>query len=228
MNPPPAEWDTDPSPFGRREDIDVVLFPSHADLESCKKPGFTLGAQNARPTKALQPGEVSMQMIKDLGCTYVLCGHSDRRKAGETDSDIATQVSAAINAGLIPILCVGETADERSAGQAKNVIEKQLQSVLSSILLTPYSLLIAYEPIWAIGTGNTATPEDAEEMHAFIRSLLPKKEADGIRILYGGSVKKSNAQALIAQPDIDGFLVGGASLDPQEFGAIVDIAGTAA
>jgi len=160
-------------------------------------------------------------MLKTLGCTHVLCGHSERRRYhGETDDMIAAQVSAALALGIIPVLCIGENADEQKLKTTEHVLKHQLSSVIGSqsSQLTAQSFLIAYEPVWAIGTGTTPTPKDVQTVHAFIRSLLPNPKT---RIIYGGSVTGQNAAEFFRQPDIDGVLVGGASLKPQEFAAIV-------
>lgn len=231
MNPPPQGWNDNGSPYRPHSGIDVVVFPSLLDLAACIEAGLATGAQTARPEEnGAYTGDVSMTMVAGIGCNYVLCGHSERRiNHGETDEDTAAQAQAAITAGLTPIICVGETAQEREAGQEQDVIRRQLDLILplcSRPAARSPQPVIAYEPIWAIGTNNTATPENAQEMHAFIRSLLeaqsPKPEA--VRILYGGSVKPENAPSLIEQTDIDGFLVGAASLDPAAFGTIVSAA----
>ena len=174
-------------------------------------------------------GEVSAPMLRDAGAAGVILGHSERRQLfGETDEALARKVPAALAAGLEAILCVGESEEARDAGQTEAVLERQLQADLASVEGGALaSVVIAYEPIWAIGTGRTATPEQAQEVCAYIRDLLRERgaAADSVRILYGGSVKPANAAELMSQPDIDGALVGGASLDPSEFAAIVKAAG---
>ena len=161
-----------------------------------------------------------MEQLAKAGCHYVLCGHSERRKDhGETNEDVAVQVIGALENTLHPILCVGETEQERDEGKEKDIVKAQLSGIPLESTLT-----IAYEPVWAIGTGKTATPEQAEEMHAYIRSLLPDDKKESTRILYGGSMKPDNAQELLSQPNIDGGLIGGASLKPDSFGQIVEIA----
>jgi triosephosphate isomerase len=165
-------------------------------------------------------------MLKDCGCTYVIVGHSERRAIyGESDVLVAEKYAAAQTVGLIPILCVGETLAEREAGQTEKVVERQLDAVLAnSGIASLAKAVIAYEPVWAIGTGKTATPQQAQDVHAFIRAKLGKldrKIADGVRVLYGGSVKGANAKELFGQPDIDGGLIGGASLQADEFMTIV-------
>jgi len=159
-------------------------------------------------------------MLKEIGCTHVLCGHSERRQGhGETNEDVSRQAQAALDLGLHPVICIGETAKQREAGEAESTVHTQL-----SALPLHSDITIAYEPIWAIGTGNTATPELAQTMHAFIRSLLPDQSREKIRILYGGSMKPENAEELLLKEDIDGGLIGGASLKPDEFATIVSIA----
>lgn len=173
-------------------------------------------------------GEVSAPMLAEIGVDAVIVGHSERRRHfGESDAALARKVPAALAAGLEPILCVGESEEARDAEQTDGVLEAQLQADLAEV--EPGRLgdvVIAYEPIWAIGTGRTATPEQAQEAIAFIRDVLRERgTGDAVRILYGGSVKAANAAELMAQPDVDGALVGGASLDPEEFAAIVRAAG---
>ncbi len=221
MNPPPQGWDTTDSPFRPRTDIDVIVFPPMNTIDECVAQRLLVGGQYGRPESSGSfTGDVSMQQLKADGCRYVLCGHSDRRRHHEeSDSFVAEQAKAAIDAGLMPIICVGETADEREIGEATAVVKRQLSVIDPEVLAES---IIAYEPVWAIGTGKTATSKDAEEMHAFIRSLLPHKQQSNARILYGGSVKPENAPELIEQVDIDGFLVGTCSLKPNEFGKIID------
>lgn len=221
MNPAPAGFDAADTPYASKANVDVVVFPTFLDLQRCVDAKLACGAQCGRPEeKGAFTGDVSMTMIAATGAEYVLCGHSERRsKHGETDADVAAQARAALAAGLHPIVCVGETEDERTAGREKDVVQRQLADI-------PAGITIAYEPVWAIGTGKTATPDDAQAMHAFIRSLL-KTDADKTRILYGGSMNAANAEALLKQPDIDGGLIGGASLKTEEFRAIVALAAKA-
>jgi len=175
-------------------------------------------------------GEVSAAMLKDVGCRYVLVGHSERRQIyGESDALVARKFVAAQSNGLVPVLCVGETLEEREAGRTDEVVARQLDAVLS---VTGAGVLaravVAYEPVWAIGTGRTATPEQAQDVHAMIRGKVAALDATmgtSVRILYGGSVKASNARDLFAMPDIDGGLVGGASLKADEFARICAAAG---
>jgi triosephosphate isomerase (TIM) len=169
-------------------------------------------------------GEISAPMLLDLGVDGVLLGHSERRQYyAETDAALAEKLSAALDAGLDVILAVGESEAEREAGQTESVLERQVTTGLAAA--GDRVVTIAYEPIWAIGTGRTATPEMAEEAHAFVRSLLPNAVREATRIQYGGSMKPENARELLAQPDIDGGLIGGASLDAEPFLAIVAAAG---
>jgi triosephosphate isomerase (TIM) len=161
-------------------------------------------------------------MLFDLGCEYVLVGHSERRSVFHEDlAMVAAKFTAALSAGLKPILCVGETRAEREQGQTETIIAKQLQSVIDSAGIDAFqTAVIAYEPVWAIGTGLTATPNEAQAVHAFIRSELMQNQVDlgkAMRILYGGSMKPDNAASLLAMPDIDGGLIGGASLDADSF-----------
>lgn len=183
---------------------------------------FKLGAQNAYcEDRGAYTGEISPTMLLDVGCEYVILGHSERRHMGETNALIARKFLKAYDNGLTPILCVGETQEERELGQTSVVIQNQLQAVLELNSVECFKrALIAYEPIWAIGTGLTATPAQAEEVHAFIRACIAKlstRVAQTLRILYGGSVKSSNASELFKSPQIAGGLIGGASLQSEEF-----------
>jgi triosephosphate isomerase len=179
--------------------------------------------------KGAHTGEVSAGMLLDLGCRYVLVGHSERRTLyGEGDADVAARFAAALEAGLEPVLCVGETLEERESGRTEAVVERQLDAVLERSGVDSFGrAVVAYEPVWAIGTGRTATPEQAQAMHAFIRDKFASRDgiiAGQLRILYGGSVNGSNAADLFAREDIDGGLVGGASLKAEDFLAIRDAA----
>jgi len=168
-------------------------------------------------------GEVAPPMLKDAGCSHVIIGHSERRQYfGETDETVNKKAKASLEAGLIPIMCIGETLEEREDEKTFSVVERQLKGGMKDLsILESEGFIIAYEPVWAIGTGKTATPEQAEEVHSFIRRMLEKMYernlSSGIRILYGGSVKSENIDALMAKPDIDGALVGGASLKADAF-----------
>lgn len=220
MHPAPRGFDLPISPYRSAPDVDVVVFPSAADIDRCVAAQLNVGGQAARPEETgAYTGDVSMAMLAAHGCRAVLCGHSERRQHhGETDALVAAQVKAAVAAGLLPILCVGESGAERAAGIAQDVVRAQVEAAATD-LSAP--IVIAYEPVWAIGTGVTATPEDIRTMHAFIRSLLPASSVE-IPLLYGGSVKPDNAADIFACDDVDGALVGGASLDSHAFGDILD------
>jgi triosephosphate isomerase len=196
-----------------------------------KDTDVALGAQSvcAEPSGAFT-GEVSAAMLKDVGCRYVLVGHSERRQIfGEGDALVARKFVAAQSQGLVPVLCVGETLEEREADRTAEVVARQLDAVLAvSGVGSLAKAVIAYEPVWAIGTGRTASPEQAQDVHSMIRGKVSALDATiggSVRILYGGSVKASNARELLAMPDIDGGLVGGASLKADEFARICAAAG---
>jgi triosephosphate isomerase len=172
-------------------------------------------------------GEVSPVMLRDLGCSMAIVGHSERRHLfGEDDAMVNKRLRGGLRFNLTPVLCIGETLEEREAGRTFEVIERQVRAGLAGVDLAASPLVVAYEPVWAIGTGRTATTEQAQEAHAYVRALLEqlsqKKIAEQIRILYGGSVKPENVDELLRQPDIDGALVGGASLTAESFGRILD------
>jgi len=185
--------------------------------------GIALGGQDCHAeAKGAHTGDVSAAMLKDAGCTYVIVGHSERRADhGETDAVVQAKASAARASGLVPILCVGETLAERDAGETLAVVKRQLERSLPEGLKAP-QIVIAYEPVWAIGTGRTPTAEQVGEVHARIRALLKERVKDGVEvpILYGGSVKSSNALELLSVANVDGALVGGASLNVADFWAI--------
>lgn len=213
-------------------DRDILICPPFTALYSVyqviKGTNIKLGAQDVfYENSGAFTGEISPIMLKDVGCEYVIIGHSERRHIiGETDELINKKIKAAINNGLKTILCVGELLEEREAGKTLEVVKTQLEKGLNGVSKEEMkNVVIAYEPVWAIGTGKTAKPEDAQEVHAYIRELLSKlysKEiADETIIQYGGSVKASNIDSLMAMPDIDGALVGGASLIAEEFTRIV-------
>jgi triosephosphate isomerase len=163
-------------------------------------------------------GDVSAAMLVDFGCHHVIVGHSERRQLhGEQDAVVGAKAGAALAAALTPIVCVGETLDEHDRRQTRAVVERQLDAVLNAVDAAATGMVVAYEPVWAIGTGRTAAPDEAQAVHAWLRSLLERRGAESVSILYGGSVKAANAAALFAMPDIDGALVGGASLDADEF-----------
>jgi triosephosphate isomerase len=210
----------------------VIVCPPFPYLQQVAKVlrGSTvgLGAQNLYPqNEGAFTGEVSPLMLKDVGCEYVIVGHSERRhKLGESNDFIRQKVAAGLNAGLKVILCLGETLQERQSNRTHQVIQTQLQSGLDGIPQSKAGqLILAYEPVWAIGTGHNATPEQAQDVHGFIRQnlrgLWSEAVASALPIQYGGSVKPDNAASLLGQPDVDGALVGGASLDATHFLAIV-------
>jgi len=189
-----------------------------------------LGAQTVSEFEAgAYTGETAPSMLKDVGCEYVIVGHSERRAIyGETSTQVAAKFAAAQNVGLTPILCVGETLEEREAGSTESVIDEQLDAVLNSLGADVFAAaVIAYEPVWAIGTGKTATPDEAQDVHRHIRSRLAEHSgelAGKVQILYGGSMKGENAPGLLSMPDIDGGLIGGASLKANDFLAIAQAA----
>ena len=190
------------------------------------------GAQNlSEHDVGAYTGEVSGTMLREFGCRYVIVGHSERRSLyGETDQQVAAKFMAAQQAGLTPILCVGETLEQRDRGDTEAVVRRQLEAVLGATGVAALSnAVLAYEPVWAIGTGKTASPEQAQAAHAFIRALVAKRDkglAAQVTVLYGGSVKPGNAKELFALPDVDGGLIGGASLIADDFVAICEAAGT--
>lgn len=213
-------------------DVDVAICPPSVYLDPVAQvvrgSKVGLGAQNMYHEKSgAYTGEISAAMLLDVGCQYVILGHSERRHIlGETDAAINQKVLAALAAGLTPILCVGETRGEREAEQTQDVIRGQIEGSLAGLSAEQMAqCVIAYEPVWAIGTGLTATPEQAEEVHVALRKLLEtrynKQVADSVRIQYGGSVNPKNAAELLAQPNIDGALVGGASLKIEQFEPIM-------
>jgi triosephosphate isomerase len=216
--------------------VETVLFPSApllprvADaLAGSRRGGATrvsLGGQDLHPEpEGAHTGDTSGRQLLDCGCRYVLCGHSERRaEHGESDELVARKLAAARRASLAPILCLGEKLEERESGRTERVLERQLDAGLEALAAPPASgaeMVVAYEPVWAIGTGRTASPAQAQEAHAFLRRRLEVAvggaAASSARLLYGGSVKPENSAELFAQPDVDGFLVGGASLDPAVF-----------
>ena len=205
-----------------------------AAAERVRGTHVALGAQNVAPeASGAHTGEVAAPMLREIGCRYAIVGHSERRAMyGETDSGVAARAAAAMAHGLVPIVCVGETLDERKAGDAERVVTEQLTGSLEGLeVASGDAIVVAYEPVWAIGTGETATPEQAQAMHAHIRGVLRQRLGDvgaGVLLLYGGSVKPGNAAELFAQPDVDGGLVGGASLDATGFAAIARAAAEAA
>lgn len=183
---------------------------------------FALGAQDvSAASSGAYTGQVSAAMLREVGCELVLVGHSERRHGlGENDELVAQKARAALAQGLTPVVCVGELLAEREAGQAHTVVRRQLNAVVALLARDISQIVVAYEPVWAIGTGKTATPQDAQDIHRVLRDGLADAGAAEVPILYGGSVKADNAAALVAMPDIDGALVGGAALDAVSFSAI--------
>lgn len=209
---------------------DVVICPPYPYLQQAAgwlaNNGISLGAQDVSSSNyGAHTGEVCAEMLKDLGCKYALVGHSERRTDNhESNSDIGEKFWRALSAGLTPVLCIGETINERNEGLTEAVVTEQITAVINKLGIEVFKgAVIAYEPVWAIGTGETATPEQAQAVHSAIRTLISTfdyKIANDLPILYGGSVNAGNATALFSQPDIDGGLVGGASLDGEGFIAI--------
>ena len=207
---------------------EMLLCPPYVYLPSVREwlagSRITLGAQNLadRAGSGAYTGEISGAMLRDVGCSHVIVGHSERRALyGESDTGVATKFRVAQEVGLVPILCVGETLEQREAGQTRATVERQLKAVLDAAGVAAFArAVVAYEPVWAIGTSRTATPEQAQEVHAFIRAMIAARDATiaaDLIILYGGSVKGANARSLLAMEDIDGGLVGGASLIASDF-----------
>jgi triosephosphate isomerase len=211
--------------------VEIVLAVPFPDLDAVGRAlsgrPVRLAAQNVHPEReGAYTGEVSASMLRELGCAYTIVGHSERRALfGESDELVARKAAALLAQNIRPIVCVGESLEQREAGRTFAVVESQLEASLALIPVEKAEeIVVAYEPVWAIGTGRTATPEIAQEVHAFLRDRLIKRfgeAAERVRIQYGGSVKPDNVYALMAQLDIDGALVGGASLDPESFARIV-------
>ena len=217
----------------RRSDVDVAVFPPFVYLDEIARAlagsRVRLGAQNmCSEDSGAFTGEISAHMLKDVGCELVILGHSERRHVfGESDELVGLKVHKALAAGLEPILCVGETQEERESGQTEAVVRRQLAAGLKGVeRLEALKVTIAYEPVWAIGTGLTASPEQAGEVHTYLRGviagLFDEELAEIVRIQYGGSVKPSNAKELMAQMGIDGALVGGAALKGDSFAGIIE------
>lgn len=205
----------------------VIVIPPYLSLadavEALADTSVWVGAQNCYPKgSGAFTGEVSAAMLKDLGCTYCLVGHSERRQYFHEDSAfLKEKIVALMELDMIPIFCVGESLEERENGTWRNIIAAQLEEVLCGMTLDKENIVLAYEPVWAIGTGKTATPEDADETMAFIREILRKNDLPAdLMILYGGSAKPSNGEELLAKENIDGLLIGGASLIPADFAAM--------
>ncbi|MEE5098649.1 triose-phosphate isomerase [Pseudomonas alliivorans] len=216
--------------------VDVAVMPSSLFIgqvvQGLEAASITVGAQDAaiQAAQGALTGEVASSQLADAGCKLVLVGHSERRQLIGEQDDVLNRKFAAIQAeGLTPVLCIGETLEERQAGRTLEVVGRQLEVVIAEFGVEAFrNAVIAYEPVWAIGTGLTASPEEAQEVHAAIRAQLAEKNAEvaqGVRLLYGGSVKSANAVELFSMPDIDGGLIGGASLNADEFGAICRAAG---
>ena len=217
-------------------DVSVAVMPTFLHLDAVQDvlsgSAIELGAQDCaiEAQQMALTGEIAASQLADFGCTYVLVGHSERRLLlGESDAVVARKFMAAQSCGLIPLLCVGETREERESGRTLDVVAAQVSAVVEAAgIQALQSAVIAYEPVWAIGTGLTATPQQAQEVHAAIRAQLAALDAEvaaAVQILYGGSVKAASAAELFGMPDIDGGLVGGASLNAEEFGAICRAAG---
>ncbi|MEB0204060.1 triose-phosphate isomerase [Pseudomonas sp. CCC3.1] len=216
--------------------VEIAVFPSDLFIDrvinGLKDTPISVGAQDAAidEKQGALTGEISPSQLVDAGCKLVLVGHSERRLIlGEQDETLNRKFAAAQASGLTPVLCIGETLEQREAGQTLEVVERQLNVVIDEFGIEAFTnAVIAYEPVWAIGTGLTATPQQAQDVHAAIRAQLAQKNsevAQGVRLLYGGSVKAANAVELFSMPDIDGGLIGGASLNADEFGAICRAAG---
>ena len=217
-------------------DCDILVCPPNVYLDSVgsalSDSGISLGGQDVYfEASGAFTGQTSTSMLSDIGCTYVILGHSERRHVmGECDELINKKVLAALEAGLTPVLCVGELLEERESGDTKKVVQSQFDGSLAGLSEAQMlKTVIAYEPVWAIGTGKTASPEQAQEVHAALRKMLADRynsqTSESVRILYGGSVKPANAAELMSQTDIDGALVGGASLKADSFAAIINAAG---
>lgn len=219
---------------GRLDGVDLVVCPPFTALaaatEAVRGSAVRIAAQNVHEAESgAYTGEVSIPMLADLGVDGAILGHSERRTLFcESDGALARKLPAVLDAGLLPILCCGESEEQRDAGETEDVLRRQLEADLADVADERLSdIVIAYEPIWAIGTGRTATPEQAQEACGFVRSLVAARSGDAaarVRVLYGGSVKPANAGELFAQPDIDGGLVGGASLEVDDFLAICEAA----
>ena len=207
-------------------DVEIVVAPTftalHAAAEAARNSNVAIAAQDLYwEREGAFTGEISAPMIRDAGAEYVIVGHSERRQLfGDSDAVVAAKAVAALAAGLTPIACVGETLAERDSGTTMAVVLRQLDAVLGAVGANASKLVVAYEPVWAIGTGRTATPEQAQDVHAGLRARLAKSGAAEVALLYGGSVKADNAKSLFAMADIDGGLIGGASLKAAEFLAI--------
>lgn len=211
-------------------EIEIVLFPPFPLVSAMIASGVTTGTQTVSENMpGAFTGEVDAQLVKDLGCRYALVGHSERRSIyNESNATVADKFARAQNVGLTPILCIGESESEQESGQTEHVVAAQIDAVIEKLGVAALKdSVIAYEPVWAIGTGKTASPEQAQAVHKFIRDKIASLDSDlsqGLTILYGGSVNEKNSELLFAQPDIDGGLIGGASLKVASFTAICDSA----
>jgi triosephosphate isomerase len=217
---------------GKQTDVDVAVCPPYTNLSAVydviKNSNVKLGAQDVHwEAKGAYTGKVSCTMLKSVGVTYVIIGHSEQRQYfAETDESVNKKAKAVLAAGLLPIICVGETLDERKSGKMDSVIDRQVKGAFTGLSVDDaLKCTIAYEPVWAIGTGETATPQQANEAHIFIRKIIAgifnKQTAEEVRIQYGGSMKPDNAKSLLEQSDVDGGLIGGASLKAADFKGIV-------
>lgn len=230
-------WVEEFSAFKPVAGTDVVVFPPFVYIPTLKAKfadaqlNIGIGAQNCSAhDKGAYTGEISPDMLIDIGCDWVILGHSERRQMfGETDNSVAVKTANALKKGLRPIVCIGETEEQWSAGKSEEVVLSQLNAILDVVDVEEFADrgAIAYEPVWAIGTGKTATPEFAQAVHATLRDSVKSRNleaADALRIIYGGSVKANNSEELFSRPDIDGGLIGGAGLKAKEFYAIVQSA----
>ncbi len=218
--------------LGERREVDVVLCPPFTALnavgEEIRDSLVKLGAQNMHwESYGAYTGEISAEMLRDMYCHYVILGHSERRAYFHEDNEtVNKKLNAALEANLLPIVCVGESLEDRDGGKAESVVETQVRNSLKGLGEGLKQVIVAYEPVWAIGTGRTATPEQAQEMHAFIRQTLAgmssEDTASSMRIQYGGSIKPGNAAEIFSQPDVDGGLIGGAALESRSFVEIVE------
>ena len=214
----------------KSKNVDLLVCPPYPYLASVASQlegsSVALGAQNVSEHETgAYTGEVAPAMLRDVGCRYAIVGHSERRTLyGETSTQVAEKMAAALGGGLVPILCIGETLEERESDSTEQVVGEQLTAAIERNGIAAFATsVIAYEPVWAIGTGKTATPQQAQDVHRYIRSVLAEHDAsvaENVQILYGGSVKGDNAAGLFGMPDIDGGLIGGASLKPADFLAI--------
>jgi triosephosphate isomerase len=227
--------DLDFPSFQEKHPLDLLLFPPYTNIQVmqqlCTSYSISIGAQNMhQKEEGAYTGEISGIMLREMGCNYVIIGHSERRKYFfEGNTLLGEKIEAALAQGITPIYCVGESEEERTEGKAFDVVEKQLKEALeSSSQISEKEILVAYEPVWAIGTGKNATPEDAEDMAQHIRAVLKLlgNEAFGnsTRILYGGSVKPNNIGSFLEKENVDGALIGGASLDPESYASMIKVA----